>query len=120
MIYNNFKDLKISALGFGTMRLPTIDGKYDQIDQEKVNEMFDHAIKNGVNYFDTAWGYHNGMSEIAVGKAADFTLANLDESFVVDSAKFESKGKNTPFNGYELSGVVKYTLVDGAVKYRAK
>ena len=58
--------------------------------------------------------------EIAVGKAADFTLANLDESFVVDSAKFESKGKNTPFNGYELSGVVKYTLVDGAVKYRAK
>ena len=58
--------------------------------------------------------------EIAVGKAADFTLANLDESFVVDSAKFESKGKNTPFNGYELCGVVKYTLVDGAVKYRAK
>ena len=57
--------------------------------------------------------------EIAVGKAADFTLANLEESFVVDSAKFESKGKNTPFNGYELCGVVKYTLVDGEVKYRA-
>ncbi len=69
MIYNNFKGLQISALGFGTMRLPTIDGKYDNIDQEKVNEMFDYAIENGVNYFDTAWGYHAGNSEIAVGKA---------------------------------------------------
>ena len=69
MIYNNFKDLKISSLGFGTMRLPTINGKNEDIDQEKVNEMFDYAIENGVNYFDTAWGYHAGNSEIAVGKA---------------------------------------------------
>ena len=57
--------------------------------------------------------------EIAVGKAADFTIAALDESFVVDSNQFESKGKNTPFNGYELFGVVKYTVVDGDVKYKA-
>ena len=69
MIYNNFKDLKISSLGFGTMRLPTINGKNEDIDQEKVNEIFDYAIENGVNYFDTAWGYHAGNSEIAVGKA---------------------------------------------------
>lgn len=69
MIYNNFKDLKISSLGFGTMRLPTINGKNEDIDQDKVNEMFDYAIEKGVNYFDTAWGYHAGNSEIAVGKA---------------------------------------------------
>ena len=57
--------------------------------------------------------------EIAVGKAADFTLANIDEEWVVDSNQFVSKGKNTPFNGYKLSGVVKYTVVDGAIKYKA-
>ena len=69
MIYNKFKDKKLSALGFGTMRLPTIDNDISKIDDKKVFEMFDYAISNGVNYFDTAWGYHNGMSEIAVGKA---------------------------------------------------
>ncbi len=57
--------------------------------------------------------------EIAIGKAADFTLANIDEEWVVDSNQFVSKGKNTPFNGYKLSGVVKYTVVDGEIKYQA-
>ena len=57
--------------------------------------------------------------EIAKGKAADFTLANIDEEWVVDSNQFVSKGKNTPFNGYKLSGVVKYTVVDGVIKYQA-
>ena len=94
MIYNNFKGLQISALGFGTMRLPTIDGKYDQIDQEKVNEMFDYAIENGVNYFDTAWGYHNGMSEIAVGNA----LKRYDRD------KFYLA---TKFPGYDVSNMGK-------------
>ena len=69
MIYKNFQNLKLSTLGFGTMRLPTIDGDISKIDQDKTNKMFDFAIENGVNYFDTAWGYHNGQSEIAVGKA---------------------------------------------------
>ena len=55
--------------------------------------------------------------EIAVGKAADFTLADIDEEWTVDTAKFVSKGKNSPFNGYKLNGVVKYTVVDGDVKY---
>ena len=57
--------------------------------------------------------------EIAEGKAADLTIANVDEEWVVDSSKFVSKGKNTPFNGYKLSGVVKYTIVDGEIKYQA-
>ena len=60
---------------------------------------------------------HGG--EIAVGKVADFTIADLDEEWVVDSESFLSKGKNTPFNGYKLQGAVKYTVVDGEVKYKA-
>ena len=60
-----------------------------------------------------------GGGKIEAGGAADLTIADLNEEFVVDSAKFVSKGKNTPFNGRRLSGVVKYTLVDGAVKYKA-
>ena len=82
MIYKEFKGKMLSTLGFGTMRLPTIDGDISKIDQEQVNKMFDVALENGVNYFDTAWGYHNGMSEIAVGKALcrhkrqDFYLAS--------------------------------------------
>ncbi|MBQ2741086.1 MAG: dihydroorotase [Clostridia bacterium] len=57
--------------------------------------------------------------EIAEGEVADFTIVNVDEEWTVDSSKFVSKGKNTPFNGYKLSGVVKYTIVDGDVKYTA-
>lgn len=57
--------------------------------------------------------------EIKEGGVADFTIADLDEKWVVDPDKFVSKGKNTPFKGYELEGVVKYTIVDGEVKYRA-
>ena len=63
------------------------------------------------------WGLDGG--EIAEGKVADLTIANVDEEWVVDSSKFVSKGKNTPFNGYKLSGVVKYTIVDGEIKYQA-
>ncbi len=57
--------------------------------------------------------------EIAEGKVADFTIANLDEKWVVDPENFVSKGKNNPFKGWELSGVVKYTVVDGEIKYQA-
>lgn len=66
MIYNQFKDKSLSLLGFGTMRLPqTSDGKIDKPQTEK---MIDLAIKNGVNYFDTAWPYHGGESEVVVGE----------------------------------------------------
>jgi len=68
MIYRDFKGEKLSLLGFGTMRLPVLeDGK--TIDQDEVNAMTDYAIEHGVNYFDTAYPYQGGMSEISIGKA---------------------------------------------------
>lgn len=57
--------------------------------------------------------------EIKEGGVADLTIADLNESWVVDPAKFVSKGKNSPFGGYKLDGVVKYTIVDGKIKYQA-
>ena len=57
--------------------------------------------------------------KIEVGGVADFTIADLDEKWTVNPANFLSKGKNNPFGGYELYGVVKYTIVDGEVKYQA-
>lgn len=67
MQYTDFNDLKVSRLGFGAMRLP-MDAE-GTIVQETVQEMVDYAIANGVNYFDTAYRYHAGASEHAIGKA---------------------------------------------------
>ena len=70
MIYHEFKELKLSSLGFGTMRLPLIPGGGEQdIDQETLDRMVDCAIAGGVNYFDTAYPYHGGCSELAIGKS---------------------------------------------------
>ena len=67
MIYRKFQDKELSLLGFGAMRLPLLEDK--SIDQEQVNEMMDYALAHGVNYIDTAFPYHESMSEISVGKA---------------------------------------------------
>ena len=53
------------------------------------------------------------------GRVADIMLSDLNEKYVIDSKKFVSKGKNTPFDGTEVYGKVKYTIVDGKVKYTA-
>ena len=68
MIYKDFKGQKLSQLGFGCMRFAT-DPETGEIDQAKVNAMFDLAIKEGVNYFDTAYPYLGGKSEIAMAEA---------------------------------------------------
>lgn len=68
MIYRDFQDKKLSGLGLGMMRLPVIDGDDSRIDEEKSAEMIEYAMKNGINYYDTAWGYHSGNSELVAGK----------------------------------------------------
>ena len=68
MIYKKFQDLELSALGLGCMRLPTVDGQEAVIDEAKTAEMVEYARNQGINYFDTAWFYHGGNSEIVMGK----------------------------------------------------
>ena len=66
MIYSDFQDKKLSLLGFGAMRLPTRED--GSVDEELVWDMTKYAMDNGVNYFDTAFPYHGGHSEVVMGK----------------------------------------------------
>ena len=94
MIYRDFQDIKLSALGMGAMRLPVVDGDDSRIDEKKAEEMVAYAMENGVNYYDTAWGYHGGNSELVMGKA----LKNYPrESFYLASK----------FPGYDLANMDK-------------
>lgn len=90
MIYKEFQGLKLSSLGLGTMRLPNkgINGDIP-IDEEETAKMVEYAINKGVNYFDTAWGYHNGESELVIGK-------------VLQKYPRESFYLATKFPGYDL------------------
>lgn len=65
MITTKFQEDELSLLGFGAMRLPEKDG---EIDVAQVEKMVAYAMEHGVNYFDTAWPYHAGYSEIVMGK----------------------------------------------------
>lgn len=90
MLYNDFQNKRISALGLGTMRLPTINGQDSQIDLEATKEMVAYAMQNGINYYDTAWGYHGGNSEATIGEALK---AYPRESFYL-ATKFPGYDKN--------------------------
>ena len=69
MYYRSFKDKKISLLGFGAMRFPTVEENGERVvDLGLTEKMIDTAVGCGVNYFDTAWPYHGGMSERILGK----------------------------------------------------
>lgn len=95
MIYRDFQDIKLSALGFGAMRLPVIDGNEEEtIDEKQVEAMVAYAIEHGVNYFDTAYGYHDGKSEVVMGKALS---AYPRESYYLADK----------FPGYDLSNMDK-------------
>lgn len=64
----NLKEMEPSKLGFGCMRLPLREGSSD-IDYEKAEAMIDYAYSRGVNYFDTAYPYHEQKSEAFIGRA---------------------------------------------------
>lgn len=68
MIYKDFKGKKLSALGLGCMRLPKCGERDNDIDIKATEEMVDHALKSGINYFDVAYGYHAGYSETVIGE----------------------------------------------------
>lgn len=95
MLYKDFKECKLSALGLGTMRLPTVgEEPGSAIDEEKAGEMVEYALQHGINYFDTAYGYHNGQSEPVMGK--------LLSKYPRDSYYLASK-----FPGYDLANMNK-------------
>ncbi len=84
MIYTTFKDKRISSLGYGAMRLPVVGGDESKVDKRATFELVDYAIEKGINYFDTAWGYHAGTSESVMGEA----LSHHDRSSFYLASKF--------------------------------
>lgn len=78
----------------GAMRLPVIDGDDSRIDEEASEKMVAYAMEHGINYYDTAWGYHSGQSELVMGK--------LLSKYPRDSFYLATK-----FPGYDLSNMGK-------------
>lgn len=94
MIYKNFQGKKLSALGLGAMRLPVVDGNDALIDVDASKEMIAYAMEQGINYYDTAWGYHGGNSELVMGE--------ILKEYPRDSFYLASK-----FPGYDLGNMGK-------------
>lgn len=94
MIYKQFQKKRLSALGLGTMRLPVINGNEAVIDETAAGEMVAYAMEQGINYYDTAWSYHDGNSETVMGK-------------LLGKYPRESFYLATKFPGYDLSNMDK-------------
>ena len=94
MIYKDFKDKKLSALGMGAMRLPVEKGDDSKIDTDKTREMVAYAMEKCINYYDTSWGYHAGNSELVMGE-------------VLSEYPRESFYLADKFPGYDLSNMDK-------------
>ena len=105
MIYKNFQDLRLSALGMGAMRLPVRNGNDADIDTAATEEMVAYAMEQGINYYDTAWGYHNGNSETVMGKALS--------RYPRDSCYLATK-----FPGYDLANMPKGNFRETAGEMR--
>ena len=127
MIYREFKSKKLSTLGLGCMRMP-IDEQSKHICEERAKELIEYAYKNGVNFFDTAFFYHEGNSEGFLGKTmAQFPrdtwylsdkfpgnfMDIIDGKMVLD---IESMGmENRTFNN--AAEVFEYQLKNCGVEY---
>lgn len=95
MIYRDYKEDRLSMMSFGAMRLPVIDGNDGKVDVPKAEALVDEAYRSGINYFDTAWGYHMGTSETVMGEALS--------RYPRDSYRLSTK-----FPGYDLSNFGKH------------
>jgi len=134
MQYREYKDgLKLSMLGMGNMRLPVqqdVDGK--PIDYTKAKAIIDAAMKAGINYYDTAYIYHGGESEVFTGRAlAEYprdsyyvaTKFNLDANpdFVAQFGEQLARLNMDHIDFYLLHGVMDHNLEKyfeiGAVEY---
>lgn len=98
MVFRQFQDKRLSALGLGAMRLPVVGGDYAAVDEAAAAEMVDYAMEHGVNYYDTAYGYHDGRSEAVMGKA--LSRYPRDRYFLADK-----------FPGYDLSNMDKVEAI---------
>ena len=94
MIYNDFNGMKLSALGLGNMRLPVVKGNDSRIDMDLAKKMYATCMKAGINYYDTAYGYHGGQSEVVVGEL----LKDYDRNSFYLASKFP---------GYDLTNMPK-------------
>lgn len=95
MLHKNYEHIKLSLLGMGAMRLPTVGNDATApIDEKQTAEMVAYAIKHGINYFDTAYGYHNGESEVIMGKV--LKVYPRESYYIADK-----------FPGYNLSNMSK-------------
>ena len=107
MLYSEFKGEKLSLLGFGAMRLPTVG---EHVDEEHVARMVDCAMAAGVNYFDTAYPYHGGESELVLGRV----LASYPRESFYLATKFPG---HQIFSSYDPAAVFEEQLKKCGVDY---
>lgn len=98
MIYKQFQDLSLSALGLGAMRLPADKDDNSKINEEETAKIIACAMEHGINYYDTAWGYHDGNSETVIGR-------------ILGSYPRDRYYLATKFPGYDLSNMDKVETI---------
>lgn len=109
MIYSRFQEKELSLLGFGTMRLPLLaDGS---IDEAQFKEMTRYAMEQGINYFDTAYPYHNGESERVTGRV----LSEYPRESYYLADKYP--GHQIFSNGHNPAGIFEEQLQKCGVEY---
>jgi predicted aldo/keto reductase-like oxidoreductase len=101
MEYRQFQDLQLSHLGMGNMRLPAVPGQGEKIDEGKAGELIEAAYEAGINYFDTAYRYHAGESELVVGKV----LSALPRDRFYLATKFPGHMMTCDNGAYRFTGL---------------
>ena len=128
MQYRSFGklDWQVSALGFGSMRLPLLDNNQSHINETEAIHMIRYAIDHGVNYLDTAYLYHEGFSEVVVGQALrdgyreKIRLATKLSASAVESANDFDRVLNEQLERLQTNSIDYYLLHGLNRKFWAK